>query len=224
MERVPIWMGSGGFWRGRDCDERGLRTRGGRERMSGTSRAELQRTVKRLAVICGVGVVAGALLIVTLQPEVRARVWHWRHGTTLEIGSAVVPAPRNYQVQEFGDGFLLVRLDTEDRTPTQRTKSMASIGVRPAPPVTAEQMENVTVKMTEFSRQHDGHETQRRDFNVPGGRITCLGGDPLPSGGRPDVAPVWWSCRSTLGLDFTVQGIPADMGELWAIVAGIRMK
>src|ERR1700729_3820565 len=124
--------------------------------MSETSRTQLQRTVKRLAVICGVGVVAGALLIVTLQPEVRARVWHWRHGTTLEIGNAVVPAPRNYLVQEFGDGYLLVRLDTEDRTPTVRTKSKASIGVRPAPPVTAEQMEQLTEKLAEFSRQGGG--------------------------------------------------------------------
>ena len=192
--------------------------------MSSTSRAELARTVRWLAVICGVGVVAGAVLIVMLQPEVRAWVWHWRHGASLEIGNAVVPAPRNYSVQELGDGYLLVRLDTEDRTPTQRTKSKAAITVRPAPPVTAEQMETVTEKMAEFARQRDGRETQRKDVNVPGGRITCLGGDALPSGGVPDVEPVWWSCRSTLGLEFTVQGIRADMGELWAIVAGIRMR
>ena len=192
--------------------------------MSETSRTQLARTVRRLAVICGVGVVAGALLIVMLQPEVRAQVWHWRHGTTLEIGNAVVPAPRNYLVQEFGDGYLLVRLDTEDRTPTVRTKSKASIGVRPAPLVTAEQMEQLTGKLMDFALQRDGHATQRQDFNVSGGRITCLGGDALPSGGIPDVEPVWWSCRSTLGLDFTVQGIPADMGEVWAIVAGIRMR
>jgi hypothetical protein len=175
-------------------------------------------------VICVIGVIAGALLIAMLQPEVRAWVWHQRHGATLEMGNVTVPAPRNYAVQELGDGYLLVRLDTEDRTPTQRTKSKAAITVRPAPPVTAEQMEQLTEKLAEFSRQRDGRETQRKDVNVPGGRITCLGGDALPSGGVPDVEPVWWSCRSTLGLDFTVQAIPADMGELWAIVAGIRMR
>src|ERR1700761_6216084 len=129
--------------------------------MSGTSRAELRRVVQRLAGICGVGIAAGALLIGTQRPGVRARVWHWRHGVTLEMGNVTVPAPRNYLVTDFGEGFLLTRLDTEDRTPTQRMKSVASIGFTPARMVTAEQMENVTQKMGEFARQHDGHETQR---------------------------------------------------------------
>src|SRR5689334_3493384 len=76
--------------------------------------------------------------------RIGAWVWHLRQGTTTTVGGYVIPAPRNWYVEDLGNGTqLLVRLDTDDQTPTQRVKSHASMLVMLEKPMNSEDINHL---------------------------------------------------------------------------------
>jgi len=167
-------------------------------------------------------VLALMCLAYSQRGRIESRLWHFRHGNTLEIGKYTVPIPENWYATSIGEGqHIAMRTDTEDRSVTKRLKTRAAIGIRLSTPV----KDYVAKEEIWLQSQTGGSRpASQRIFHVDGDTLLCTGGELVASGGIPDIAPVGWNCKSDGGLTITVVATPPDMPQTWEIISGIHMR
>ena len=155
-------------------------------------------------------------------------VWHVRHGTVLTVGNYVLPVPANWDVENEGnDIFMMIRLDTDDRTPLKKLKWNASILLLPQRPMKDEGLNRLLSVELDFLKKRGVDPVPQRTLTMADETIFCIGGG-MPSPPETpdifDVQPVTWSCKSAGGLDLKMSGIESDLKQGWEIVTNIRKK
>lgn len=182
----------------------------------------MKRSKTSLIIFVSVSIVA---LWIAYAQRVRigAWVWHYRHGTSLGVGSYVVPVPANWFVEDLDNGNqLLVRLDTADTISTRQLKAHAGIMVLSGKPMTSEGMDRLQSIETTSLKQN-GAAVVQRDFSINGEIISCLSSNAKATG-IYDTEPIHWNCKSFGGLQIIVTSTESDMQQVWEIVSGIRKK
>ena len=157
--------------------------------------------------------------------SIKAWGWHLRHGTTIMVNGYVVPVPKNWYVEDQGNGDqLLVRLDTDDRTPYKRLKAHTSILLLREKPVKGDLDSWMSLERNSL-KQRGVESISDRTFNTNGEALTCLGGD-QPGGqkGLYDLDPISWRCKSPGGLEIMVNVTEPDLNQAWNILSHIRKK
>src|SRR5258708_20837632 len=130
-------------------------------------------------------VIALSVLVVAWQAytdRVRMEGWTWhiRYGTSIIIGDYIVPVRANWYVSNEGNGsYLLVRLDTDDRTPVKRIKRHAGILLLPDRPMKDEDINRLLSIEEDFVEKQAGGAALRQAFGVGDAPISCLCGDKL---------------------------------------------
>jgi hypothetical protein len=157
--------------------------------------------------------------------------WHVRHGQELQVSEYVVPAPKNWHVQNTGeDSWLLTRLDTQDTTgnPARDKKARFHAFVSIFLSRTAS-----TPERLKSWANHVGAGTAENDkppvvrsFNINGETLTCVGGrrfeKMLKAPEFYESDPAVWECESSWRLNLQALSTDADMPEVWNILSGIR--
>lgn len=145
----------------------------------------------------------GAVFVVLAFPvysrrfQIEAKVWHWRHGYTANVGNYAVPVPEGWLIMaDDPDGQFLFMLDTyvksEKRIPLTANSVNVSYYARQA-----------NLKSWEgLIRQHlssNGlHEVEEFELPTADEKLICLGGHELRDVlHMPDATVVSFQCRSS---------------------------
>ena len=145
--------------------------------------------------------ISGVLIVVVIMSLVLLRFipvrriesfyWHWRHGTSIDVGAYRFPVPKQWYVDYISaDDFLLVDLNTGD-TVSVRMSTRVSRSTLSA-------WEEFTIRPTP-----DGNMKTlgRKELQVSGERILCVEKDLDTKAVR--LYPI--ECRSERGIEVTFQ-------------------
>jgi hypothetical protein len=183
----------------------------------------MKRSAMKLIIV--LLVLTGAWGIYRHLKSVEVWFWHVRHDDAVDVGGFAVPVPANWYGEKLGIADeLLIRIDTNDRTPTKRLKSFASMSVRLEKPVSKRDLDRLLSLELDSMKEHTSEPILQRTFNVDGGSISCIGGNKPSSMGIFDTDPVSWSCKSSMGLQMTLIATESDIEQVWGIISGIRKK
>jgi hypothetical protein len=179
--------------------------------------------LKLRLIIFTIVAVAVLWIVYAQRIHIEAWAWHRRHGTSITVGSYVVPVPSNWYVESLDNGSqMLVRLDTDDNSSTKRVKAHAGILLLLGRPLTTRDLDLLRSIDIASSRKQ-GSEPVQRALTVDGEMFSCLN-TKLDSTGTYDVEPVHWNCKSLGGLQMIVGSTEPDMKQVWEIVSGVRKK
>jgi hypothetical protein len=121
-------------------------------------------------------------------------MWHVRHGTAVTIGNYIVPVPRNWYVENHGQaGQLLVRLDTDDLTPTKRLKAPAAMLFSRSMPISDK---NLSLRLSlniDLLKKQGVESILQRTFNLNDGEVVLCSGD------TSQAATVFWMSNQPRG-------------------------
>src|SRR5579863_3913049 len=159
--------------------------------------------------------------------------WHFRHGEVVAVADYQVPAPRNWYVQDVGDGDqMMIRLDTDDRPGEQvqgkkpRLPSMITMYSGNSA-YTIGKLDLWTSFQVSMLKKK-GVEPVLRTFNLDDEALSCVGGQKLTAALK---APQFWSndpntwwCQSSGRLWLQIMATDADMPQVWLIVSHIHKK
>lgn len=153
--------------------------------------------------------------------RVTAWVWHIRHGGVLRFGDYLVPVPANWYVNDYGSGNqILIRLDYAKGNSSNGPRLPASISLMEEPP-----LKDLTYweSFVTSSFRRNGTETvARRQFNLDGQTLVCVGGNALPAAKAKIPSELSWNCRSSGSLEILIRGQEDDLSQAWDIVSRIR--
>jgi hypothetical protein len=166
------------------------------------------------------------LLVAWIMYDYRVRIevwiWHLRHGTTITVNDYIVPVPKNWYVEDEGNGSqLLIQLDTADQTRYEKLKAHASILV-----TSQKSMKNQNVSfwrsLEKDALKKNGMESiSERNLNINGDSLTCLGGNRPGPKEIYDIEPLAWHCRTSGGLELIMRATQPDLNQVWDIVSHI---
>jgi hypothetical protein len=163
-------------------------------------------------------------IIYAYRIPIEAWAWHRRHGTSITVGSYVVPVPPNWFVENMDNGNqMLTRLDTDDRSSTRQLKAHAGILLLLDRPLTGKEIDLLVSAELASLRKQGIDQARQRTFAVDGETISCLN-TRSENAGLYDAEPVHWTCRSPSGLQIVVGSTEPDMRQVWEVLSGIHRK
>lgn len=170
--------------------------------------------------------IISAVLILVLVWEERVPVaawfWHLRHNT-ISVNGYVLPVPKGWYVEKAGkDGYLLVRLHTDDATPTKRIKAHTGILVTIANRgFSQDELQHMAVLEASLLEEHGAHNISIRSVGIGHDMLVCVGGEPL----RNDIVDLElesWNCKAPGGLELAITATEPDMKQVWGVLSGIH--
>jgi len=151
-------------------------------------------------------------------------MWHLQHDAIV-MENYIIPVPTNWyaQILENGDQ-LLIRVDTDDKSPATQPHVHAKLFVHWSPtPLSDEEVRDIA-SLDAAHLEQRGVNPVLWGMNANDATITCVGPDELGSGGGHDVEPISSHCVGSNGLNISITATKADMQQVREILSGIRKK
>jgi hypothetical protein len=159
--------------------------------------------------------------------------WHHRHGEVLTIADYVVPAPKNWYVEDVNDDTqVLILLDTQPRLTAaagaKRLRFTAVVDVHARSWArTSEKVDSWTSFQANDLRKR-GVEPVVRKFSFDAEDLSCVGGEKMSHALKTpefyETDPNLWTCWSSGRLDLRITAADAYMPQVWEIVSQIHKK
>jgi len=173
--------------------------------------------------LVAVAVVILAFPIYGRRFQFEAKLWHWRHGYTIDVGSYVVPVPEGWLVQMVDpDGRDLFMLNTylkqEPRVP--RSADVVDVMFWPQP-LNLNSWETMERQLLE----RDGLQVERLALSTADEKFICLGGNQIAKILHVQAATILsFHCQSGGPLSFMYQGNRSGIEDFKAIAAQVHKR
>ena len=183
---------------------------------------QVKRYWRTLAICIVVSIVGYFAFRMRFRME--AKVWHWRHGYSLNVGLYQVPVPDGWLVQNYDtpNMFMLVNTHLTKTSDPFSSVSIVNVSLVPSPPRDLDAWASLTRQSFERQGLNDFKEQ-----SIPAGdeTIACLGGQVLRAMIRvPSMAAVSMECRSSGRLSVGFSGPESALPEFYKIVSEIHKK
>jgi hypothetical protein len=172
-------------------------------------------------------VVAGALLAIFVfvnnRLQIQAKLWHWRHGNSVDVGNFRVPVPEPWLVRNVQDRNSILMIDTRKSRGPDPLSDVNAISVfLEEPSVDLDYWAN---DWQQWLRGRGSKEIELRNVNALADKIVCVGGHEFRDVMRiPGTSVVSLFCRSTAGLSLTFVGSERDKEEFYTIISNIQKR
>jgi hypothetical protein len=183
-------------------------------------------TMKRSARVLLIGIAAVILgyPIYARRFQIEAKVWHWRHGHSTNVGEYEVPVPDHWLVEGSEDPTILNLVDTRVRKTGDPLSnvSILTISLAPSPPRDID----AWASLTRQSIEHRGvASVEEKTFRTGDETVVCLGGQELREIlHAPSVTAVSLECSSTGRLELGFSGPRVGLQEFYSIASGIHKR
>jgi hypothetical protein len=176
-----------------------------------------------------IALVLGAIFVILAFPvysrrfQIEAKVWHWRHGYTINVGDYVVPVPGGWLIMvEDPDHQYLLMFDTYVKSEKRIPLTANSVNVSYYP-------RQANLKSWEgLTRQglssNGLREVEEFELSTADENLICLGGHELRDVLHlPDATVVSFQCRSSQ-LELMFLGTRAGLDDFKAIASQIHKR
>jgi hypothetical protein len=166
-------------------------------------------------------IVALTYFIYPRRYQVTARIWHWRHGNTVQFGNYIIPIPADWFVNDSPPGIELIDAGFASRPHFFPGTSSTIVLLNPGP-------KKIDLNSWQFYRRQElvrsgMQNIEERTIGQGDGTAVCVGGDlfqevmHIPLAGLVSV-----DCQSTGGLHLLFSGYVTDLPSFYALVAGMH--
>jgi hypothetical protein len=156
--------------------------------------------------------------------RIEAKVWHWRHGYSLNVGIYQVPVPDGWLVQDYDTPNMFMLINTHLTKTSDPFSSVSIVNVSLVP--SAPRDLDAWASMTRQSFERQGlNDLKEQSIQAGDETIVCLGGQILRAMIRvPSLAAVSMECRSSGRLNLGFSGPESALPEFYKIMSEIHKK
>lgn len=173
-------------------------------------------------------VIVLAYLAYAKRGQLKAKIWHWRHGYSARMGNYDVPVPEHWLLNQDPEAFTLVNTDPTLPRQDGRFHTTAVVTLfQFHNPVGASQLQFwLTLERQRLERE-GVKSTEEKRLSFDDEAMICIGGSELSAMMRdekafPDTSAVSLGCMSEQGLNIRFLGEPSDVQPFYTFVSQIR--
>lgn len=174
--------------------------------------------------IAGITVLILAFLAYDRWPQVRAKVWHWRHGSMITVGDYEVPVPEQWLVVEYENADIVTLVDTRSADTRDPLADVNAISVF-ATKYAYQDLDRLATLERQRLQREGLTQIEEKTIRAGDERMVCLGGTEFRDIMHvPDTVALSLWCYSTGRLSLLFNGNRAGLQQFYAIVSGVRKR
>jgi hypothetical protein len=175
----------------------------------------------RTLAICIVVLIIGYFAYRT-RFQMEAKVWHWRHGYSVNVGVYQVPVPDHWLVEDYDtpNMFMLINTRVTKTSDPLSAVTIVTVSLEPSPPLDLD----AWASMTRQSFERQGlNDLKEQSIQAGDETIVCLGGQALRAMIRvPSIAAISMECQSSGRLSAGFSGAESALPEFYKIISEIH--
>ena len=172
----------------------------------------------------GVIVLAIGYVVYGRRAQIEAKIWHWRHGNSVNVGAYIVPVPDQWLVFDYEDPTAATLIDTRvHKTPDPLSAVDVITVIALSSP--ARDLDFWASFQRQWLERSGLRDIMQRTLQADDEVLICLGGYQFRDALKvPNSTAVSLECQSSGRLSLIFSGHASGLPEFYSIASQIRKR